>query len=184
MPKKDEFPSQFGLIFHRFLNNFQSHLATHARHFSKLSCKPALSKLNGKTYGSASKMTYSQDRLKLQIQQNNVLQTPKNDIENTCQKRQECGPILGRFRDPKSVQNRVKIDTKMNAKFECILTSIFCLKFRFWGAQTGPQINQNYTIFEPKKVTDIDPSDFFRSLVPFKSNFGRTGASGSPEDRF
>ena len=93
--EKRRISNQFGLIFHRFLNNFQSHLATHARHFSKLSCKPALSKPNGKPYGSASKMTYSQDRLKLQIQQNSVLQTPKNDIENTCQKRQECGPNLG-----------------------------------------------------------------------------------------
>ena len=62
--KQITFQSNFGTLFHRFLIGFQGHLGTHPRHFSKLSCKPALSKHNGKTHGSASKMTYSRKRLR------------------------------------------------------------------------------------------------------------------------
>ena len=64
MPKKVAFQSNFGTIVHRFLIGFQGHLGRYPRNFSKLSCKPAPSKHNGKTHGSASKMTYSQDRLR------------------------------------------------------------------------------------------------------------------------
>ena len=51
------------------------------------------------------------------------------------------GRLWAPRRASKSTQNRLKIDPKTDAQFECILASIFGRFWSVWGPKTGPQID-------------------------------------------